>query len=265
MAIHYVPTPLDGYAPGTLRHALAQARDGDVIQCLWPSQVPLVLMSPLVLRQNDITLAGELRVIGAGFGLHVTGDRVNIEHLRFTSVAGDAVMIDGPGASSCSVRGCLFVGGHPAEDEAVSVIRGAGAEGISLVDCSFQGYAKVILVGTGDFEHAQSEANAKLFMERCHLKGNGRRHPRIRYGQAHLKDCTIADWGAVWKDFCAGIQASSGARVDIENCKFKQRICRMLNPVRLARDLIAGGGPHRAVVADSMSKVTGDHAIEWRW
>lgn len=265
MANHYVTSPVDGYLKGTLRHAVSNARSGDCIICLWPPSMALMLVDRLRFRTNNLTIIGNGRVIRFGFGFWVEADRIDIRTLSFDHVAGDAIMVDRPEAGSCIIRDCIFIGGNRNEDEAVSVVRGAGANLVRMVDCTVRNYGKAVLVGTGDPEHKPVEAAAKLSMEGCVLEGNSRRHPRIRYGHARLQDCIIEYWGAVWNDFCVGVQADQGATVELENCIFKQRFRYILRPIKTIRDIIAGGGPWRAVKKDASSIVTGRHKIQWRW
>lgn len=265
MANHYVTSSVDGYLKGTMRHAVLNAQPGDCILCLWPPDMGLMLLERLRFRTDNITVIGNGRVVRSGYGFWIEADQVEIQTLSFDHVAGDAIMVDRPTASSCTIRGCLFYGGNRNEDEAVSVVRGAGAEWVRMIDCTIRHYGKVVLVGTGDPQYAPVEAAAKLSMERCVLDGNSRRHPRIRYGHARLKDCVIEFWGAVWKDYCVGVQAGQGAVVELENCVFKQHFRYILRPYKTICDIIAGGGPWRAVKKDASSTVKGRHKIQWRW
>ena len=212
--------------------------------------------APIVIDQPGTVLECGGHVL-SGHGLVVTAPNVVVCNLTIRNCAGDGVQFLG-GARDCTLVNVTLdnSGVHPDYgDEAISVVH--GATNIWISRCTIRGWGKAILIGCGDPEWREAEADATVIIGSTIFEGCGRRHPYVRYGTVEMGDCTIRDWGRAWSVKSYGVRAEDGAVVRMTGCRFEQRPFwqAAANPWRLVKELAQGCGPHKAIKTASGGKI----------
>ncbi len=224
-----------------------------VLQCKWPG----VMASPApVTLGHDVTLKGNGCVISK-YGLVVRANCV-IENFRFMNIAsGDAIQVIGERARHVVIKNCFFDNRESLKqdaDEAISVVWGAGSEGVYIVDCVIQNFGKGMLIGCGDRSHRKAESKTKVYIKKSVFHGNSRRNPYARYCEVVLDRCIIEDWGKTWDIKSYGVRAAEGAVIRLSNCSLRQHPNAWFKP-HVALDLMRGGGPHKGAIEESGGKI----------
>ncbi len=249
---YFATNPVDG-GPDSLRDILNQieaAGEPGEIFCEW--QGVSTTASMLSVTVPETVIQGQGRML-SGFGISLQAS-CSLFGMIFSQIReDDGVQIIGENARQVQVVNCILdnngVDPNSGPDEAISIVRGAGQDGVILTGITITGWGKVILIGSGDPEWRAAESKAKVGMFGVLMDGNSRRHPYVRYIDMTMTGCTIANWGAfVYDGLTYGARAEEGANLHIVDSTIRQTPLVWRTPFKWIGNILQGFGPQMGVV-----------------
>ena len=109
-------------------------------------------------------------------------------------------------------------------DEACGITWGACA---TFDHCLFKNAKKLVLIGSGDADHADEENGKNVIFRNCWFDNFGRRGPEVQSGMICVMDgCVVTDWGREEKysDRTFGAWCHDGAVLIVKNSVFLQNV-----------------------------------------
>ncbi len=173
----YTVTSLKDAGPGSLREAI-QKPEPLIIEFAVSGTVHL--KSLINFKSNKTIDAANQKITITGYGFNLYSDKnIIIRNLSFENGLGeDAISISE--SSNIWIDHCTFTG---YKDGLVDIKR--RSNNITISWCYFHDHEKVILVGHSD-NFTEDNGYLNVTLHHNYFLRNDRRHPRLRFGKAHV-------------------------------------------------------------------------------